>query len=191
MPPQTPANAVRATAEQLSSDGARLEAADRLLEALAPSVQALGRTIADAAAITAAAQAGQDVSAAPPGTRTIAAAFAERPELARELLTDWRGVAAQLGAARSATTGAERLELAVIAGERASDLAGRLLELDPNAGGTWLDSLRGGLRDAAAFLGRVAEGAADAASDFGAAVGTGAGLTLLVGAGALLWLLKK
>ena len=49
----------------------------------------------------------------------------------------------------------------------------------------------GEARELTSHLGRVAEGAANAAEGFGVAVGTGAGVTLLVGALGLWWLFKS
>lgn len=194
--PDTDTNLATAPAQALRSEAQRLtpaqrgEVADRLIAAVAPSVQALGGAIADGASVAAALSEGRDVPAAPAGAITLGRAFLEQPGLARKLHAEWRGVVVQLGAARSAEEPGERLELAVLAAERASGLAGRVVALDPSAGGSWLDGLRGALRDAGAFLGRVADRAADFGDALGTAVGTGAGVTLVVGGLVLWWLFK-
>lgn len=186
-----PTEQIRTAARQMS-DADRARVADSLIAALAPSVQRIGTVIADGASAAAAAAEGRDDVSVPAHAITLARAFLAQPALARELTNEWRGCVVQLGAARSAEAPAERLELAILAAERASALAQEVVALDPNAGrGGWLDNLRGALRDAGQFLGRVAEGAANAAEGFGVAVGTGAGVTLLVGALGLWWLFKS
>lgn len=186
-----PTQQIRDQARQMS-DEERARVADSLIAALAPSVQELGRVIADGASAAAMATGESQSGPVPAHAVTLARAFLADPGVARELATEWRGCVVQLGAARSAEQPTERLELAILAAERASALAQRVVALDPNAGrGGWLDNLRGALRDAGRFLGRVAEGAADVADSLGTAVGTGAGVTLLVGGLALWWLFKS